>query len=576
MTQKVEFKLPDSWRRADVISASFFINVLSLGLPIVILQVYDRIIPNAAYSTLQLIMLGLVVALMLETMLRVLRATILSNIGARYEHRTGRDAFSAILNSNISQYDEDTAGSYVERMRCLPTIRDFYTGQAALLAVDLPFVLIFLILIGLIGGFLVLIPLVLLGILLAMAYFLGEQLSGALKVHTQSDRRRHDFLIETLQGIHSVKALSLERLMVRRYERLQAKSASEVMNLNTLQSTISSFANTLSQLGTVSYVAIGSLSVINQSMTLGGLAAGMMLTGRILQPVLRGFNFWTRYQSVRQAQDRIGEVFQLEQEEQEQYVSEPIRGHITFKNVSFRHSEDAPYILKDVNIDIPIGSMIGLTGENGCGLSTVLGLMNGIYRPESGSILIDGKSNTSYGGDELRRQMGYMPEKGEFFHGTLLDNLTMFRDGEAKARAVRALHLLGIEEAVLSLPHGLETLLGEGTTSHIPRGVCQQIVIARALVDDPPIILFDNAHDGLDIQSDAHLMAALQQVRTGKTIFLATYRPSFLRTCDRVYILADGKMEEQKPPSVSESVENPNSESVDEAGPSVINQKEAS
>lgn len=545
MTSQLEFRRPDSWRRPDVIIASLFINILGLGLPIVILQVYDRIIPNEANSTFQLLMLGLAGALILEVTLRIVRAAILSNVGARYEHRTGLAAFSAVLNSDLSHYDDDTAGSYVDRMRGLSAIREFYSGQAALLAVDLPFVLIFLVLISLIGGALVLVPLVLLGALLAMAYYLGEELSAALNVRVQSDRRRYDFLIETLQGVHTVKALALERLMVRRYERLQAKSASEVMNLNTLQSMISSLANTLSQLGTVSFVAIGSLSVVNQSMTLGGLAAGTMLTGRVLQPVLRGFNFWTRYQSVRQAEEKMKELFHLEQEERAQHPSDDIKGHITFKSVSFRYAKDGPYILKDADLDVPVGNMIGLTGENGCGLSTVLSLINGVYKPEGGEILIDGKSSLLYDGDVVRRQMGYMPENGDFVHGTLLENLTMFREGDTKTRAVEALRLLGLEDFVLHLPNGLETSLGGGIVSRIPRGMRQQIVIARALVDDPPILLFDNAHDGLDIESDKRLMAALQKIRSGKTIFLATYRPSFLRMCDRVYILENGGLREQ-------------------------------
>ncbi len=575
MASKLEFRLPDSWRRADVITASFFINVLGLGLPIIILQVYDRIIPNEAYSTFQLLMLGLAVAVILETILRIVRAAILSNVGARYEHRTGVAAFSSVLNSQLCYYDEDTAGSYVDRMRGVSPIREFYAGQAALLAVDLPFVLIFLVLIGLIGGFLVLIPLVLLGVLLAMAYYLGRELSSALNVRTESDRRRHDFLIETLQGIHTVKALALEKLMVRRYERLQAKSASEVMNLNTLQSIISSLANTLSQLGTVSFVAIGSLSVINQSMTLGGLAAGTMLTGRILQPVLRGFNFWTRYQSVRQAEEKLDEVFHLEQEEQAPRLLGAIKGHIVFKDVSFRHSKDSPYILKNIDLDVPADSMIGLTGENGCGLSTVLSLINGVYKPESGAIEIDGKCSRLYGGDELRRQMGYMPENGEFFHGTLLENLTMFRDGDAKTRAIQALRLLGLEDFVLSLPQGLETSLGGGTIGRIPRGMRQQIIIARAVVDDPPVLLFDNAHDGLDMESDKRLMAALQKVRAGKTIFLATYRPSFLKMCDRVFILENGRMIEKRPPKAPESVGEVKENSAVIDGPALV-KKEAS
>ena len=544
MNNNLDFRRPDGWRRPDVFIASLFVNVLGLGLPIVILQVYDRIIPNAAYSTFEMLMLGLSIALILESTLRIVRASILSHVGARYEHRSGALAFSAVLHSKFSQYDGETAGSYVDRLRGISQVREFYSGQAALLAVDLPFVLIFLVLIGMIGGFLVLVPLVLLGTLVTMAYFLGKKLSGALGVRASSDRRRHDFLIETLQGIHTVKSLALEKLMVRRYEKLQSTAAAEIMGLNTLQSVISSLANTLTQLGTVSFVAIGSMAVINQSMTLGGLAAGTMLTGRVLQPVLRGFNFWTRYQSVRHVKARLDGVFRLSQEECGRYEVETIRGDITFSKVSFRHSEGGHYILKDVDLEVTSGTMVGLTGENGCGMSTLLNLINGIYQPSGGDILIDGKSASLYDREFLRRQMGYMPEDGIFFNGTLLENLTMFREGDAKTRAIQALRLLGLEDFILQLPNGLETSLGGGIVNRIPRGLRQQLIIARALVNDPPVILFDNAHDGLDMESDKRLMAAFQKLRTGKTIFLASHRPSFLRMCDRAFALQGGCLHE--------------------------------
>ena len=544
--RQTDFRLPVAWRRPDVLLASLFINLLSLALPIVILQIYDRIIPNSALSTFSVLIAFVCLALVGEVVLRILRATILSAAGARYEHRTSLSALSAVLGSDYAEYIKQTAGSYADKLSGLQQVRDFYAGQVATLAIDIPFIVIFLTLIWLIGGYLVLVPLSLIAVLVFVVYALGEKLTDALKARQQTDRRRYDFLIETLQGAHTVKALAMERLMVRRYERLQSQSSGSVVNLSELHSFCASIANSFSQLGMVLYVAAGALLVVNQSMTLGGLAAGTMLTGRALQPILRGLNFWTRLQSVLVAQTSMEEVFELKAAEGATLNEAPkFRGEIEFKNVSFQYEPDDPPIVKNVSLQIPAGAMIGITGQNGCGTTTLLSLLNGIQKPTSGQVLIDGQNISAYEGSSVRGQIGYMPEKGVLFNGTLLENLTMFREGEAKLRAVEVIRLLGMEEFVVRLPQGLDTPMGGSVMATLPAGIQQRIVIARALVSEPPIVLFDNAHNGLDLESDEQLRQAFLQLRGKKTIILATYRPSFLKICDEVYTLAEGRLVNQ-------------------------------
>ncbi len=538
-----EFRLPIAWRRPDVLLASLFINLMGLALPIVILQIYDRIIPNSALSTFAVLIAFVSLSLLAEVVLRILRATILSAAGARYEHRTGLAALSAVLDSDYANYSRSTAGSYADKMSGLQQVRDFYAGQVATLAIDVPFIAIFLTLIWLIGGYLVFVPLGLIAVLVFLVYVLGEKLTQALNSRQETDRRRYDFLIETLQGSHTVKALAMERLMVRRYERLQSQSSGSVVNLSELHSFCASIANSFSQLGMVLYVAAGSLLVVNQSMTLGGLAAGTMLTGRALQPILRGLNFWTRLQSVLVAQESLEEVFELQESKIDESSAAPrFRGEIEIRNVSFRYEPDDAPIFKDISLQVSAGAMIGITGENGCGITTFLSLLNGIQKPTSGQILIDGHDIAAYESSSVRAQIGFMPEKGVLFNGTLLENLTMFREGDAKLRAVEIVRLLGMEEFVVRLPHGLDTPLGGTIMNTLPVGIQQRIVIARALVSDPPIVLFDNAHNGLDLESDEQLLQGLLQLRGTKTIILATYRPSFLKQCDAVYTLADGNI----------------------------------
>jgi len=542
-----DFALLAAWRRPDVLMASLFINLFGLVLPIVVLQVYDRILPKAALETFSALILIVAFALVSEVLLRILRARILSAFGARYEHRTKNAAMNALLKADMVEFNKETVSTYSNRLKSTNSIKSFYTGQAATLSIDLPFVAIYLVLIALIGGVLVLVPLILLVVLIATAYFIGEVLNDNLEKHLNTDKSRHNFLVETLKGIHTVKALGMERLMARRYERLQERSAQEVVNLSQLNALGLNIASTFSQLAMVSYVAFGSFLVIDQSMTMGGLAAGTMLTGKVLQPVLRGLNFWIRMQSIGLSQTELQEVLSVKPECASTSTELKLKGDIELQNVWFRYADDLPWVLEDISLVVGSGSVVGVTGENGCGFSTLLGLMNGTLKPVKGKVLLDGKPIETLPLQQVRQQIGYLPENGEVFHGTILENVTSFRKGEYVRKAIDTLKLLRIDAFVQRLPRGLETQLGESTVNALPAGVIQQFAIARALIDEPPVILFDNAHSGLDINGDNCLKNALETIKDNRTIVMGTFRPSFLKLCDQVYILSSGKLTERMP-----------------------------
>ncbi len=539
-----------AWRRPDILISSLFVNLLGLALPLSMLQVYDRIIPNASYSTFTIMLVGLAVVIALEAAFKVLRSHILSAFGARYEHANHTAAFNRLINADISEFDKNSPGTYADQIQGIQNIREFYSGQAATLAIDIPFIFLFLGLLWYIAGILVLVPLLLLGTLLAIVYVLNQELAYALKQRSETDRRRYNFLVETLQGVHTVKSLAMERLMLRRYERLQEKSAKGVVDLTVIQATSTGLASTFSQLSMVLYVSCGSYFVINQSLTLGGLAAGTMLTGRVLQPFMRGLTLWTRYQSVLIAQERLDTVFELPAENPEGRTKiEQIKGDIRLSNLTFAFPNSEQPVFEGLDLDIKAGSMVGLTGPNGSGLSTILDLINGTLTPSEGDVKIDGRPLKELDLISYRNHVGFMPENGQLFNGTLLENLTMFQEGEARKRAVDVLRLVGLEEFVLSLPKGLETPLGGSVISNLPLGILQRLTIARTLVNDPKIILFDNAHSGLDVQADERLRDVFQQIRSDKTIILATYRPSFLRMCDHVYEIRARKLVDWEPPS---------------------------
>ena len=535
MFQFGSFSPPKGWRRADVILTSLCINLLALALPILILQVYDRIIPNAAFSTMTFLVVGTLLAIGLEVSLRIVRASIINEIGARFEHRTSLDSFERIMKADLAAYEKQSPAAYLENMKGISAIKDFYFGQVALLMVDLPFVFIFLALIWFIAGPLVVIPLVLLGSLIVISGWIGNKLKVTLERRIETDKRRYDFLIELLGGIHTVKSMAMEFVMLRRYERLQGKSAEMICELSRLNAIGQSVSSAFSQAAIISVVGLGCLLVINQSMTMGGLAACTMLAGRVLQPVLKTIGVWNKFQSIQLAEDRFQTLKDLPLEQNE--IREEVdldHGSVKLENVAFGFPNSEP-LFQNLNLTVEPGQMIGITGDNSCGKSTLLHIIMGLVRPDEGRILIDDRDVNACDTVSLRSQIGLIPQIGDLFNGTLIDNLSMFQNGPQRERALQVAEKIQLTNFVARLPNGLDTKVGEGSINNFPKGVQQRIVFARALINDPKIVLFDNANTGMDMQSDKDVTETLCAMKGKKTLIVVSHRPSLLNKCDAVY-----------------------------------------
>ncbi len=541
---------------------SLCINLLALALPILILQVYDRIIPNASLSTMSFLVVGVCLAIGLEVALRVVRAGIINEIGARYEHRTSLDAFEHLLRSNLSAYEKETPAAYLEGMKGVSAIRDFYFGQVALLLVDLPFVLIFLALIWFIAGPLVAIPIALLAGLVVVSAWVGNRLKDTLEKRIETDKRRYDFLIELLGGIHTVKSMAMEFVMLRRYERLQGKSAEMVCELSRLNAIGQSVSSAFSQATIVCVVGIGCLLVVNQTMTMGGLAACTMLSGRVLQPILKTIGIWNKFQAIQLAESRYAHLMELPQEQTG--IREEIditNGRIELKDVTFGYGDDGAPLFENLNLSVAGGEMIGITGGNSCGKSTLLHIMMGLVQPTSGRVLIDDRDLTAYDTAYLRSQIGLIPQIGELFNGSLIENLSMFQDGPQKERALEIAEKIQLTNFVARLPNGLDTKVGEGSVNNFPKGVQQRIVFARALNTDPKIVLFDNANTGMDMQSDKDVTQTLCEMKGKRTLIVVSHRPSLLAHCDAIYEIRNKgltKVKLKRPPqSQAPQIEKP-------------------
>ena len=531
--------------RPDILVASLFLNVLSLALPMVLLQVYDRIIPNVALQTLTLLIFGLIIVLIIDVLLRTARAYLSGWIGAKYEHDMGCQAVEKILRADLQELETVSPGVHLDRLSSIDSIRDFYASQAGLALVDLPFVFLFLGLLGYIGGTLLIVPVILLMLLGCIAFVLGVRLKEALKNDTLWEDRRYSFIIEVLGGIHSIKAMAMENLMGRRYEKLMencSKSSYEVIFLSGLAQGIGSI---FSQITMVAVVCIGSILVINNEITMGALAASTLLAGRTVQPMLRALGIWTRFQHIQIANEKLQHIDEMPEERPAKTTDVKTVKTIELKNVSFRYEEKGKEILSDISLKLNHGDIIGIRGGNGSGKSTLLWTLMGGLAPTSGEILINGQNPTAFSTDSLRTRIAYLPQKPCMFRGTILDNLTMFRGDDHIDDALEIAEMLDLNKILARMPDGYETIIGDGAQSEIPTGIAQRITIARALACKPDVILFDEANSGLDTQSDNDLQKLIEKLKGTATIILVSYRPSLLRLADRQYDLKEGRLIQQ-------------------------------
>ncbi|MET0047936.1 MAG: ABC transporter transmembrane domain-containing protein [Sedimenticola sp.] len=541
------FRTPSSWRRPDVLLASLGINLLALMLPMVILQVYDRIIPNQALDTFLVLMLGMIGVAILEAILRIFRSIMLAWSGSRFEHRESKKALNHILHADTLSFENDARGNYLGRMQSVEEIHQFYSGQSMLLLMDFPFVILFLALIWFISGDLVLVPLCLLLLFALASLILGSKLHKALKVRQRTDKHRQNFLIEILSGIHTVKSMAMEALMMRRYERLQGSSAESVYKLAHINSVVQGFGTTFSQLAMVSFVGLGSIYVVAGDLTVGALAAGTMLSGRVLQPGLKAMGLWTQFQSVRLALDDSKEIYDLPREISGTIDGpEPVRGEIKLEDVHFKYPSQEEMLLKGVSLEIPEGGSVGITGKNGAGKSTLVSLMTAFMHPLEGRILLDGNDLREYDQEYLRQQIGFMPQQGMLYEGTILENMTLFREGNALDHAIELSRELGLDEIIARMPDGLDTQIGGSAVDTLSEGVRQKIVIVRSLVGHPQVIMFDDANANFDIKNDVKLMDLVKKLKGDRTMVIVSHRPSFLRICDRQFELTDGVLREKQ------------------------------
>jgi ATP-binding cassette subfamily C protein LapB len=537
------------WGQANIVVGTIVINVLALVLPLVILQTYDRIIPNQSKNSLALLFGGLALALLLDSMLRISRANLVASSGARIVHFLRCEAVRRLLNARISDVERSEPGVHFERLSGLDALKDHNTSQVLIAIVEFPFALIFLALILHIAWPLALVLLAIFVVFGGIGLSLGKRLRRIAEQKSAGEDRRHSFVVEVLSGIHTVKALGMEALMNRRYERLLGRNAETMHDGLRLGARAQEVGAVSSQLVIVAVAVAGAIMVMEGTLSVGGLAACTLLAGRCLQPLLKALGFWTQLQNLRVVADRSAETFALLPDVPADSKPMPrLRGSVAADNLTFVHERASSELFRSLNLSIRAGETIAILGEDGAGKSTLLTLLGGILVPTSGRILYDGHDAADFSELSIRRQVSYVSQHAPLFQGTILENLTGFADGPAVDAALKIAAALGIDEKIALLPDGFETRVGDDAADTLPAGIRQQISIIRAFATKPAVVLFDEANANLDSSDDSRLREFLASLSGRTTLVLASHRPSLIQLAHRRFRLAGGSLIEDAPP----------------------------
>jgi ATP-binding cassette subfamily C protein LapB len=522
------------WKRLDIITASLGLNILSLLTPIFILQLYDRVIPHQGTSTLLFLSLGMAVAVIIEVVLRFSRSQILIWLGERFQQKTTTSAFDKISHAPAKDVKKE-AGTHMENMESPNILRDFLAGNGFLALLDLPFLLLFFVIMAFFAGKLVVVPLVVIGLFTLSLFFLTKKLQTQLDKRNDVDERRYNLIIEILSHYHTLKALGLESAMMRRFERLHEKSS-------LIEYKVNLYSNEARDLGTIfSYIlfgsvaTVGALFVIEHYITPGIMGACVILSNRLMQPVQSALGVWTRFHHFRLAKDRFDQMKNLPTVTSAN--EDHIQGDIKLKNVSHHFGDRG--VLKDVSIHIPKNTITSIYGENGSGKTTLLRIIAGQLSPDSGVVLLDGEP-LNY--QQSYRELAYLSAENVLLEGTLLENMTLFQSDRFKDEALHYTQQLGLMAWMQQLPAGMDTPVGNSLVQSLPSGILQRVSLVQAFVLKPRILILDEANTSLDVKSDEVFKNMLLEKKKEMTIIVATHRPSIQHISDYVFTITGGKL----------------------------------
>ncbi|WP_155952257.1 type I secretion system permease/ATPase [Zestomonas thermotolerans] len=531
------------WLYADALLASLLINLLGLLLPLFVMQTYDRVVPNQATATLWVLALGLLLATLFELLLRVLRARLLDIAGKKTDVVLSATLFERITGMAMKARP-GTIGGFAQNIHDFQGLREFLTAVTLTSLIDLPFVLLMIAVIGLLGGWLVMIPLLAFPITILFAGLIQARLRDTVKKSLALAGERQALLIETLGGLETLKSCGAEGERQHRWEQTHGALTRLDTHARFLSALASNGTLFIQQLAGMATLVAGVYAIFDGALSVGALVACYMLGSRVLAPLGQIAGLITRYQQAQltmQSTDALMALPQERESRQRPLERTSLRGELNLAQVVFRYPGQSTPALAGISLRLKPGERVGIIGRSGSGKSTLARLLMGFYAPDEGQILIDNLDLRQLDVADLRSQIGYVAHDLPLLAGSLRDNLTLGARHVSDERMLEVAEITGVAELARQHPQGFDRPVGE-RGQLLSGGQRQAVLLARALLLDPPILLLDEPTSSMDNTSEEQLRARLQSCTQDKTLLLITHRASMLALVDRLLVLDNGRL----------------------------------
>lgn len=531
------------WVYAQVVVAATMVNLFAVALPLFIMNVYDRVVPNQATETLGVLASGIVVVYLFDFLMRTLRGYFVDVAGRGADVLLASRIFAHVLGIKMA-HRPASAGAFANNVKEFEALRDFFTSATIVAVVDVPFVALFIAVVAFIGGPVAWVLVAAVPAVLLVGLLLQIPLDRVVRRTFRESAQKHAILVEALGGLETIKGLAAEGRAQRAYEEMVGLTAQSGLKARLLSALAVNFSASVQSLVTVAVIVVGVLLINAGDLTIGALVACTMLSSRAMAPLGQIAGLLTRYNQSMASLGALNRIMglPLDRSDGQRFLNRPtIEGEVEFRDVTFHYPEQEIAALNNVSFRIGAGERVGIIGRIGSGKSTVVRLILGLYEPSEGSVLVDGTDMRQIDPADLRRAAGFVPQDVYLFYGTVRENIAYGAPHAEDEAILRAARLAGVDEFTSQHPRGLDLIVGERGES-LSGGQRQAIAVARALLLDPPLIMLDEPTSAMDNATEQRFLRRMAEARAGRTVIVVTHRSSMLALVDRLIVLDAGRV----------------------------------
>jgi len=551
--RKKKEKLRDNWvgdlflrfktTIRQLFAMTLILNIFALLVPLFIMSIYDQVIPSKSAMTLAYLAGGIIFAILCEILLRIIRSKFIAYLGARVENIVTNQTFSKLLSLPPSMTESSPIGAQVSRLKEFDTIKGLFSGTLVNIVLELPFVIIFLGIIAILGGTLAFIPIFMMGIFGLIAFIMLPSMKRNVTLSSRHKAERHAFLVESMSNLRTIKQTASEQSWLDRFRHKSADTAYSHFRTSQISLLMQSLAQAIMMGAGVATVGFGVLKILAGDMSVGALIACMALVWRVLSPLQSLFLTLTRLEQTINSVKQINLLMKIPSEDNpspSNLAEREFFGHIVMDRVSFRYQPNAEPALLGASFEARPGEMVAIIGPNASGKSTALKMVLAMNRPQAGQVILDGMDIRQINPVSLRRAIAYVPQESHFFHGTIAQNLRLAQPMATDEDLTRACVKANVMDDVAKLDFGMETRIGDQSIQSLPSSFKQRISLARAYLKKAPILILDEPAKTLDFEGDNAFMKSLAAMKGEATILMVSHRPSHIKMADKVLVLKDG------------------------------------